>query len=97
MFWQKIRCGVMFVISFITCPCHLPITLPLALVLLAGTPAAVWITQHSGWVYGIMAGVFLLSLALGFVWMGSSNENAGEVCEPRPNRSISSAPAAKNR
>ena len=87
----------MFVISFITCPCHLPIAMPLALVLLAGTPAAVWITQHSGWVYGIMAGVFSLSLALGFAWMRSSNENTGEVCEPRPNISISSAPIAKNK
>jgi hypothetical protein len=44
MFWQKIRSGVMFVLSAITCPCHLPIVLPLALALLAGTPAAVWIT-----------------------------------------------------
>lgn len=97
MFWQKIRSGAMFVISFITCPCHLPITMPLALVLLAGTPLAAWIAQNRGWVYGILTGIFLLSLALGFVWMGSPNENAGEVCEPRPNRSISSAPAVKNK
>lgn len=82
MFWQKIRSSTMFVISFITCPCHLPITMPLALVLLAGTPLAVWITQYSGWVYGIMTGVFLLSLALGLIWMRSSKENVGEVCEP---------------
>lgn len=97
MFWQKIRSGTMFVISFITCPCHLPITMPLALVLLAGTPLAMWISKHSEWVYGIMAGVFLLSLALGFVWMGSSNEKTGEVCEPRSIVSISSAPIAKNK
>ncbi len=86
MFWQKIRSGVMFVVAFITCPCHLPITLPLALVLLAGTPLAVWITQHSGWIYGIMTGTFLLSLALGFVWSGFSKESAGEVCEPRQSK-----------
>lgn len=95
MFWQKIRSGVMYVVAFVSCPCHLPITMPLILVLLAGTPAAVWITQHTGWVYGIMTGVFLLSLALGFVWMESSKGNAGEVCEPRPTRSTSSAPTAK--
>lgn len=97
MSWQKIRSGAMFVISFITCPCHLPITMPLALALLAGTPLAVWVTQNRGWVYGVMTGVFLLSLALGFLWMGSSKENAGEVCEPRPNRSISSIATAKNK
>jgi len=83
MIWQKIRSGVMFVVAFVSCPCHLPITIPIALVLLAGTPAALWISQHVGWVYGILAGVFLLSLALGFIWTGSTNEN--EVCEPRPN------------
>lgn len=94
MFWQKIRSGVMFVVSFVSCPCHLPITLPLALALLAGTPLAVWISQHVGWVYGIFGGVFLLSLALGFAWVGSTNEN--EVCEPRSNGSISSVPIPKN-
>jgi len=67
-YWQKIRGGVMFVVSFITCPCHLPLTLPLLLVLLAGTPAAVWITQNVGWVYGGITVLFLLSLALGLRW-----------------------------
>jgi len=73
MFWQKIRSGVMFVLSAITCPCHLPLTLPLALVLLAGTPAAVWITQNVGWVYGGMTILFLVSLAFGLRWMGQAN------------------------
>lgn len=67
-YWQKIRSGVMFVVSFVTCPCHLPLTLPLALVLLAGTPTAVWITQNVGWVYGGITVLFLLSFALGLRW-----------------------------
>jgi mercuric ion transport protein len=79
MFWQKIRSSAMFVISFVTCPCHLPITLPLALVLLAGTPAAIWVTQHTNWIYGGMIILFLVSLALGFRWM---SQPATE-CEPR--------------
>lgn len=66
--WQKIRSGVMLVVSFVTCPCHLPLTLPLVLVLLAGTPAAVWMTQNVGWVYGGITVLFLLSLALGLRW-----------------------------
>ncbi|MCI0550205.1 MAG: hypothetical protein L0287_04560 [Anaerolineae bacterium] len=73
MLWQKIRSGVMFVIAFVSCPCHLPITLPLALVLLAGTPAAVWVGQNTGWVYGGMTILFIVSLALGYVWMGHTN------------------------
>jgi hypothetical protein len=79
MFWQKIRSGVMFAASVITCPCHLPIILLLAPALLAGTPAAVWITQNVGWVYGGMTPLFFVSLALGFRWM---SQPAAE-CEPR--------------
>lgn len=79
MFWRKIRSGTMFVISFITCPCHLPITMPLLLVLLAGTPVAVWLTQHVGIVYGGMTLLFFVSLALGFRWM---SQPAAE-CDPK--------------
>lgn len=88
MIWQKIRSGVMYVVALVSCPCHLPITIPIALVLLAGTPAALWISQHVGWIYGVLAGVFLLSLALGLVWTGSTKEN--EACEPRPQRANNS-------
>ena len=97
MLWQKIRSGVMFAASVITCPCHLPIVLPLVLALLAGTPAVVWLTQHVGWVYGILTGVFLISLALGFVWSGQSKEKTGEVCEPRPKGSIYPTSTVKNK
>ena len=92
MFWQKIRSRIMFVISFITCPCHLVIVIPLALALLAGTPLAVWIAQYSGWIYGVMTGAFLLNLALGFIWMGTPTEKTGEACEPRagyPSQAVS--------
>ena len=79
MLWQKIRSGVMFAASVIICPCHLPIVLPLALALLAGTPAAVWITQNVGWAYGGMAFIFLVSLGLGFLWL---NKPDTVTCEP---------------
>jgi len=80
MFWQQIRSGVMFVLSAITCPCHLPIVLPLVLALLAGTPVGVWVTQNVGWVYGGMTLLFFGSLALGFHWIGQNDV----VCEPGP-------------
>jgi mercuric ion transport protein len=86
MLWQKTRSGVMLVISFVSCPCHLPITLPLVLTLLAGTPAAVWIGNHVGWVYGGMAVLFVVSLGLGLRWILQTNA-AREACEPRPARS----------
>ena len=80
MIWQKIRSGVMFVVAFVSCPCHLPITMPLALVLLAGTPAAIWVTQHINWIYGGMIILFLVSLALGFVWMEQKNVSQLSYC-----------------
>lgn len=86
MLWQKIRSGAMFVAALVSCPCHLPATLPLVLALLAGTSAAAWIAQNAGWIYSVMAGVFILSLALGLVWSGSPKESTGKVCEPRPGR-----------
>lgn len=92
MLWQKIRSGVMFIISVITCPCHLPIVLPLALVLLAGTPTAVWISQHISWIFGAMTFVFLLSLALGFAW---TSRSVGPACEPKPMLGIKSTMVEK--
>ena len=80
MFWQKIRSGAMFVVAFVSCPCHLPLTLPLALLLLAGTPAAIWITQHTNWIYGGMIVLFLVSLALGFLWMGREDSSPLSSC-----------------
>ena len=85
MLWRKIRSRAIFVVALISCPCHLPVTLPLVLVLLAGTPAAFWLAQHIGWVYGMLAGIFLLSLTLGFVWMNSVNKDNAR--EPRSRRS----------
>ena len=85
MFWQKVRSGVMFVVSAIICPCHLPITLPLVLAFLVGTPAAVWIAQHVGWVYGGMTLIFLLTLGLGFLWL---NRPDTVTCEPNLGKEI---------
>ena len=95
MFWQKVRGGVAVTISILTCPCHLPVTVPLMLALLAGTPIAAWLIQHVGWVYGVMAGVFILSFGFACVWTNPLKENTGEVCEPHPGRAIQAASATK--
>lgn len=94
MFWQKVRSSVMFIVSLVTCPCHLPIILPLALAFLAGTPAAVWITQHVGWVYGGMTLLFFFSLALGFRWMSQPTAEC-ESQLPRPINETTSQIATK--
>lgn len=70
MSWNHIRSGMMGALAVISCPCHLPLVLPIVLSILAGTPISIWITQHVGWVYGGMAIVFLVSLLLTLRWMG---------------------------
>ena len=71
MFWQKIRSGVMFVLSAITCPCHLPITLPLFISLTAGTTFSAWLAAPRNLllVGAISTIVFIGGLALAYRWV----------------------------
>lgn len=79
MTWPYMRSGIMTTITAITCPCHLPFILPFLLSILAGTSAAVWITQYIVWVYGGMTFIFLVSLLLTFRWMKKQIIQQGEL------------------
>jgi hypothetical protein len=68
VFWEKARGGVMLLVSCITSPCCTPLIVPLIVALLAGTPIALWITQNSGWVYGALTLVSVISLMFGLRW-----------------------------
>jgi predicted MFS family arabinose efflux permease len=68
--WKKFRSGVMFVIACVTSPCCTPLIVPLGIALLAGTPLALWLSAHLGWVYGGLTIVSVISLVLGLRWMG---------------------------
>ena len=72
--WQKISTGVMFGVACITSSCCTPIIVPIGLALLAGTPVAVWISANVVWVYGGLTLLSVISLVLGFRWMGQKNE-----------------------
>ena len=53
------------VTGFLACPCHLIITLPLVISLLAGTAVGSFLSRNTGLVY-IGAGIyFVVALALG--------------------------------
>ena len=80
MIWQKFRGGLMVVFSLITCPCHLPIVLPLLATLFAGTPAAILIAKYTGWVYGVMTVLFALTLGLALQW---TNQPTAAECDPK--------------
>ena len=72
--WKKIRSGLMFGVACITSPCCTPLIVPLGLALFAGTPVAIWLSAHIGWVYGGLTLLSIVSLVLGFRWLGQKNE-----------------------
>ena len=72
--WKKIRSAVMFGIACIASPCCTPIIIQIAIALLAGTPIAAWLSAYIGWVYGGLTLLSIVSLVLGFRWLGQKNE-----------------------
>ena len=55
------------VTGFLACPCHLIITLPLLISLLAGTAVGSFLSRNTGLVYTWAGIYFVVALALG-VW-----------------------------
>ena len=66
----KLRGVIMFVVACFTSPCCTPLIVPVVLALLAGTPVALWLSQHLGWVYGGLTIISVISLVLALRWMG---------------------------
>ncbi|MEO8393392.1 MAG: hypothetical protein ABI700_10415 [Chloroflexota bacterium] len=52
----------------IASPCCTPLIVPILLTLLAGTPVAVWMGHHLGWVYGGLTLVSIISLVMALRW-----------------------------
>lgn len=86
MTWHQIRSSGMLAISIVACPCHLPLVLPIALTLLAGTPIAIWLTQSVNWVAGALTIIFLSSLVIGLRWMTTSQSSAMPPSSPTSSR-----------
>ena len=72
--WKQFRSGITFVIACVTSPCCTPLIVPLGIALLAGTPLAIWLSAHLGWVYGGLTLVSAISLVLSLRWMGQKTE-----------------------
>ena len=68
-FQRNMRGGVMLGIACLTSPCCTPLLVPAVLGLLAGTPAALWLTLYIGWVYGGLTLLSFMSLVLGLRWV----------------------------
>ena len=82
---NKVWSGVLVVTGFIACPCHLVITLPLILGLLAGTGVGAILAANTGFVYGIAGGYFIVALAAGWYLLnrkGSSRPSSKKAERP---------------
>ncbi len=82
---RKVWGGVLFVTGFIACPCHLVITLPLILGLLAGTGVGAILGANTGLVYGVAGGYFIVALAAGWYLLNRKRSKAGPS-RPLPDR-----------
>ena len=67
--WLTIRGFVAGAFAFIVCPCHLPLTLPLILVLTTGTAVGGWLADNSTIIYVVSAGLFIGGLVLAGKWL----------------------------
>ena len=82
--------GVLVVTGFIACPCHLVITLPIVLGLMAGTGAGAILAANTGLVYVIAGGYFVVALAGGWYLLNRKRSKTG------PARARSAAAAGRH-
>ncbi|HLG61124.1 MAG TPA: hypothetical protein VKY19_04270 [Ktedonosporobacter sp.] len=67
------------VTGLLACPCHLIITLPLLLSLLAGTALGSFLNHNTGLVYTLAAIYFVVALALGYWFLSSPARHRSDV------------------
>jgi len=70
--WQEIRWLVSAVIAMVSCPCHLPLTLPVLLSLTAGTVVGTWLAHNTPVIVGGSVVIFVSSLLLTLRWSRTS-------------------------
>ena len=68
--------GVLVVTGFIACPCHLVITLPLILGLMAGTGVGAILAANTGLVYVIAGVYFVAALVAGWYLLNRKKSKA---------------------
>jgi mercuric ion transport protein len=82
----NIRAYVAGAIAFITCPCHLPLTLPILLTLTAGTAVGGWLANNTTTIYVASAVLFIGGLVLAGKWLLADETEACllDLREKRP-------------
>ena len=68
--WYRVRGYLAGGVAFVTCPCHLPLTLPLLLALTAGTAAGAFLERNPAALVAISTALFVGGLVLASRWLG---------------------------
>jgi mercuric ion transport protein len=85
---RRIGGALLAVTGFLACPCHLVITLPLLLSLLAGTALGSFLSRNPGLVYAGASLYFVVALAVGALLLfrqqraGRQGTSACSTCVP---------------
>jgi hypothetical protein len=66
---EKLRSSLAFLLACVTSPCCTPLILPIVMGLAAGSPFALWLGAHLGWVYAGLTLISVLSFVLGLRWI----------------------------
>ena len=61
---KHLRQGVGLALALVTCPCHLPVTAPLLLGLLAGTSLGAYLSTHLEVLAAASTALFLVGVAV---------------------------------
>jgi len=75
---------ILTVTGVLACPCHLIITLPLLLSLLAGTALGSFLSRNTGLVYTLAGVYFVVALALGYCFLFGKARPKREVDDACP-------------
>jgi len=76
--------------AFVACPCHLAITLPLAIALFGGSAIGVFLAANTSLVVGLCTVWFVAGLALGWRLLTKPPTDAESSCCPSAVQSTSS-------
>ncbi len=73
--WHKLKGWFAGITAFVTCPCHLPLTLPLLIDPMSGTALGAWLARNTILIYALATAYFLAALPLAIRWMNRASGN----------------------
>lgn len=80
---RRIGGGLLAVTGFFACPCHLIVTLPLFIIVLAGTALGSFLAHNTDLIYAFASIYFVVALALGIHFLvkpAPKTRRAGQAC-----------------